>query len=466
MYQAQPPLEFISPAFNPWVLKGCQLLLPQWINWRTAINQIEADNLEVLVDLYGQFQAGKTRFLIAFRHPQSQDPLCMGYLLSHLVPKTARQKNIALKSPSHAHFIYDRGIPLWAGSHIGWLASHLGGTSIHRGKADWTGLRSARNLFAHGDFPMAAAPEGATNGVSEIVNPLEPGIAQLSFWCAEDLHKASRDEQVLILPVGIKYSYITPPWDAIAQLLTQLEQISGVHGEGSNFDMSPVSSQLPSPHHSLYGRLLHLSEHLLCLVENFYTRFYHQELPKPETIVEKSQDINQAISNRLHTLLNVVLQVAEQYFDIPAKGNVNERCRRIEQAGWNYIFREDFKHMSALSPLEKALGDRAAEEANLYMWHMRLVESFVAVTGSYIREKPTAERFAETTLLIWDMVTRIQGHNPFKRPQLGKQRVKITIGEPLSVSERYPVYSQSRRSAKQAVVDLTSDLQQAMEGLI
>ena len=158
--------------------------------------------------------------------------------------------------------------------------------------------------------------------------------------------------------------------------------------------------------------------------------------------------------------------VAAQYFNLPGKGNFNDRCRRVEQAGWNYIFRDDFKDITALSPLARALGDRVAEEANLHMWHMRLVESFMAVTGSYIREKPTAERFADTTLLIWDMVTRIAGGNPFKRPQLGKQRAKINIGKPLSVTERYSVYSDSRRAAKQAVVDLTNDLQQVMEGLI
>jgi hypothetical protein len=97
---------------------------------------------------------------------------------------------------------------------------------------------------------------------------------------------------------------------------------------------------------------------------------------------------------------------------------------------------------------------------------MRLVESFVAVTGKYVREKPTAERFAETTLLIWDMVTRIRGGNAFQRPTLGKQQVKITIGEPISVSERYPAYKTSRQGARQAVADLTKDLQQAMEDLI
>ncbi|HBY78347.1 MAG TPA: glycerol acyltransferase, partial [Cyanobacteria bacterium UBA11148] len=126
----------------------------------------------------------------------------------------------------------------------------------------------------------------------------------------------------------------------------------------------------------------------------------------------------------------------------------------------------DFKSLKTVSAVERGLGDRIAEEANLRMWHMRLVETFVAVTGRYVIEKPTVERFAETTLLLWDMVTRIKGDNPFNRPQLGKKRVKMTIGQPLSVSERYSVYQTNRQGARQAVADLTQDLQQTMESLI
>ena len=97
MHQAKPPLEFIPPAFNPLVLKAFHLLLPQWINWKTAISKIEADNVEILVDLYRQFQTGKTRFLIAFRHPQTEDPLCLSYLFAQIMPKVARQQGIKLK---------------------------------------------------------------------------------------------------------------------------------------------------------------------------------------------------------------------------------------------------------------------------------------------------------------------------------------------------------------------------------
>ena len=457
--RAQPPLEFIPPALNPLFLRVTQFALPIWLDTLTAIAKVEADNVEILIDLIRQFQEKKIRLMVAFRHPQVEDPLCLGYLLSKLVPQTARERGIVLQHPIHAHFIYDRGIPLWAGSHIGWVLSRLGGTPIQRGKADWTGLRSARNLFANGNFPIAAAPEGATNGLSEILNPLEPGIAQLSFWCAEDLHKAQRNEQVLILPIGIQYSYVDSPWGKIEQILTELEISTGLTPSQSGYDIR-------LPQESLYPRLISLAKHLLSLMEEFYQRFYGQNIPTAKIPETDTSDDNEAIAARLQTLLDIALQVAEKYFDLRPKGNFTDRCRRVEQAGWNYIFREEFKDIKALSAVERGLADKIAEEANLRMWHMRLVESFVAVTGMYVREKPSAERFAETTLLLWDMVTRIGGGNPFKRPQLGKQKAKITIGEPISVSERFAAYKSSRRGAREAVAQLTLDLQQAMEDLI
>ncbi|MBN3947979.1 MAG: 1-acyl-sn-glycerol-3-phosphate acyltransferase [Nostoc sp. NMS7] len=455
IYQAQPPLEFIPPAFNPLFLRVVQLLLPTYINWQTAITEIEAENVEVLVDLYHQFQEGKIRFMLAFRHPKTDDPFCLSYLFSQLVPKVARSQGTILQLPIHAHFIYDRGIPLWAGSYVGWIASNLGATPIQRGKADWTGLRSARNLFANGKFPMAAAPEGGTNGLSENISTLEPGIAQLGFWCAEDLQKAGRDQQVLIVPVGIKYSYVDAPWDAIANLLSELEAASGL----------PVNPSEFASVESLYPRLLTLAEHLLSLMEEFYTRFYHQKLPDAKTIGE-IEDRNEALAVRLQALLNTALLISEQYFDLQSKGSLRDRCQRVEQAGWNYIFREDFKDVEGVSAVEKALGDRVAEEANARMWHMRLVESFVAVSGNYIRENPTVERFAETTLILWQMIAKIKGEKAVRRPQLGKQKVKITVGKPISVSEHYPAYQGNRLAARQAVADVTNDLQQAMEGLI
>ncbi|EGJ35523.1 MULTISPECIES: hypothetical protein [Moorena] len=68
--------------------------------------------------------------------------------------------------------------------------------------------------------------------------------------------------------------------------------------------------------------------------------------------------------------------------------------------------------------------------------------------GQYVLEKPTVERFVETTLLLWDLVTRLKGGNPFDRPRLGKQRVQMRVGKPISVSEFYPAYRASRHGAR------------------
>jgi 1-acyl-sn-glycerol-3-phosphate acyltransferase len=475
---AQPPLEFIPPALNLPVVGLAQLMLPTWLRSRTNITRIQADNVETLVDLYSQFQSGKIRFLMAFRHPSANDPLSMLYLLSRLVPRVARQQGISLKSPIHSHFIYDRGIPLWAGSIVSWLYPRLGGTPIHRGKLDRAGLRSARDLFANGSLPIAAAPEGATNGHNEIVSPLEPGIAQMGFWCVEDLLKAGRSEQVFIVPVGIQYRYVNPPWKSLEKLLSALEVDCGLPVRAVH---PPSVYKSEETHKSLYRRLYRLGEHLLTLMEEFYTKFYHQKFPaaskkEVSAILETEKtsgftevqpsNYNVEFTARLQALLDVALQVGEEYFNLQPKGSLIDRCRRLEQAGWDYIYREDIKNPEALSPLERGLADRIAAEANLRMWHMRLVESFVAVTGAYVLEKNTADRFADTTLLMWDMITRIKGGNPFPRPRLGKQWVQMTVGQPISVSERWDTYQVSRRSAKQAVADLTQDLQTALESMI
>lgn len=468
IHRAQPPLEFIPPRFNPLLLQIAQWSLPILLRFRlrpwlpAGISHIDTVNVEALVDLYQQFQAGKIRFLMAFHHPEVDDPLCMLYLLSRAVPQVARQRGIRLQYPIHSHFIYERGMTLWAGDWLGWLFSRIGGIPIHRGKhLDWSGMRTARDLFVNGKFPIAVAPEGATNGHSEIISPLEPGVARLGFWCVESLLKANRPEQVVIVPIGIRYHYVEPPWSKLDWLLSQLEADSGL----------PVQHIDPSASHEqeeiYYPRLLRLGEYLLGEMEEFYRRFYHQKLPELTLMGnDSSANPNQVLVERLQRLLDTALRVAEEYFGLQSHGSVIDRCRRLEEAGWSYIYREDLPDLDALVPLKRGLADWVAEEAELRLRHMRLAESFVAVTGTYVKEKPTAERFAETALLMFDLIARIKDTKIPGRPRLGWRQVRMTVGEPISVSDRWSTYQTSRQAARQSVTDLTKDLQKALERLI
>lgn len=426
----------------------------------TGISQVEVVNAKELALLYKRFQAGEARFILAFRHPEVDDPFSMLYLLSRGVPQAARAHDISLRSPIHSYFVYDRGMTIWAGDWLGWLFSRLGGIPIHRGKRlDRTGLRAVRELLLNGQFPVAIAPEGATNGHSEVVSPLEPGVAQLGFWCAEDLRKRGRSEQVYIVPIGIRYTYANPIWMRLDRLLSRLERDTGlpplVQNEGSSADLR-------------YQRVLRLADHLLSEMEGFYRRFYPQYLtPEADPTPEPDERVNQRQMRRLNALLDAALRAAEAHFRLEAQGTIIDRCRRLEEAGWNAIYREDLpEDFAALPPFQRGLADWGAEEAEIRLRHMRLVESFVAVTADYLQQQPTAERFAEMTLLMFDLVARIKGDDIPARPRLGWRQSRVTVGTPLCVSDRHLDYQRDHASAKQAVAELTQDLQAALEQLI
>ncbi|MBD2254228.1 1-acyl-sn-glycerol-3-phosphate acyltransferase [Nostoc parmelioides] len=461
----QPPLKFIPHSFNPLILRLMQWLLPLVLRFRTrpwlpaGIVKIEAENSETLAELYQQFQSGKIRFLMAFRHPEVEDPLCMLYLISRIVPQVARQKGIKLQYPVHSHFVYDRGMTIWAGNWLGWLFSQLGGVPIRRGRRlDRQAIQTARDLFANAPFPIAVAPEGGNNGHSGIVSPLEPGVSQLGFWCVEDLKKAHRTETVVIVPVSIQYRYVTPPWSKLDELLSKLEADSGLPVQS----VGESAINQPEIYHQ---RICRLGEYLITEMEEFYRRFYHQDIPNT-IATEESTTPNQVLIARLHRLLDKALQVSEQYFGIPAQGNFIDRCRRLEEASWNRIYREDLPDIDNLPSFKRGLADWVAQEADLRIQHMRLVESFVAVNATYIQEKHSADRFAETALLMFDMLSRIQESTLPGRPRLGLREAVIKVGEPISVTERWEKVHDNRQAAKKAVSNLTQDLQVALDNLI
>jgi hypothetical protein len=148
---------------------------------------------------------------------------------------------------------------------------------------------------------------------------------------------------------------------------------------------------------------------------------------------------------------------------VEPRGSLSDRCRRLEQAGWERLYPEAAPAAVEPSPLARGLQERLAAEVNAQLWHMRLVESFVAVSGHYVAEHPSQERFADTLLLLWDTQCRIQGHTANRRPRLGRRRVRIRIDPPISVNERMDAY---RRDRRRAVQELTETLQSRLERLI
>lgn len=460
----QPPLRFIPIHYRSWVVRGGYCLLPLLLRVRlrpwlpAGIWPVTCPNPEVLARYWHEFQAGKIRLILAFRHGQVDDPMCLSYLFSRLVPQAAQAHGIPLKRPIHSFFMYDRGMPLWAGTWLKWFFASMGGIPVHRGRRlDLKALKAVREQIIHAPFPVTIAPEGATNGHGEVISELEPGTAQLAFWAVEDLKKAHRPETVMLLPIGLRYFYPDPDWAALDRLLGQMEADCGLLVQRFGQPKQATAQQY-------YQRLWALGQHLLDRMEQFYRRFYGSLFPPAPPNPATAEP--ERLAQRLGLVLEAALKVGEDFFGLPSTGTLVTRCRRLEEAGWSYIYREDIENLAQLSAFDRGLADWIAEAATLHMRHMRLVESFVAVSGHYVQDKPSFERFAETSLILFDLVERVKGTKIPRRPQLGRRHAVITLGEPMDINQRWPDYVQSRRTAKQAVERLTQDLQTALEELI
>ncbi|MEN9239018.1 MAG: 1-acyl-sn-glycerol-3-phosphate acyltransferase, partial [Thermostichus sp. DG_1_6_bins_120] len=396
--KVQPPLQFLPPRLTPWVVSFVQTCLPLWLRFSKGIPRVEVEGGERLVQLYEQFEAGKVRLLVAFRHPTLDDPPCLMYLFAHLLPRVARQQGIRFRHRPHVLFVYDRGLPLWLGSLAAWGLPRLGGIPLLRGRLDRAGLKSSREQFVSGQYPLAVAPEGTINGLSGLLNPLEPGVAQMGFWAVEDLRKAGRPEEVVILPVGIRYRYLRDPSPALARLLSRMER---------DCRLSPLKS-VHRGQEFLLARILRLGEHLLQVMQRFYERFYVPTLGKgAKELPEGKSDW----ATHLRSLSDLALRVAEQRFGLEPQGDLIERRHRVEQAGWAWIYREDIADIASLSPLERGLANRVASEAYFHLWHMRLVETLMAFAVRPVVEQPSQQGLAEITLRLWSLLAWIKGEN-------------------------------------------------------
>ena len=468
--RVQPGLPPIAPAFSPAVLRLVHALLPLLLRFRllpwlpAAITRIDVVNGDQLARCYHRFARGEVRLILAFRHGEVDDPLLGLHLLGRDLPRRAARLGLPLAGPPHVHFLFDRGMPLWGGRLLGWVLSRLGGLSVHRGRhPDWRALRQSRHLVLEGRFPFAVAPEGATNGHGETIGPLEPGVAQLGVWCVEDLLREGRGEEVLIVPIALQYVYARPQWDRLSRLMASLEASIGLPSPGP----ATVSSHRLGEGGEACARLRRIGEAFLERFEAFYASY---AFPPDRPSVPASGP-GTDLDVRIAHLLDRALAVAEAHLNVRGAGTPADRCRRLEEAAWRRIHRDDLPPRHRLPSVERGLADWAAHEAALAEVHMRLAECFVAVSAHYVPARPTFERTMETTLLLHDAMARIRGDRIPARPRLGARHARITVGPTLSVSERWrrlaPTPGQStRRAERDLIAGLTEDIRRAYEAAL
>ena len=447
---ARSALRFIPPAAKPKLFPVAPLLSWVYVKLLLHIRRIEAHNIDRLVRLYRQLQDGSIRLIVAFRHPGEEDPGLVGHLLCSIVGREARHLGIPLRTPPRCHFLYGRDVPEWGGRYLEWFLPNTGGISVFPGKYDSQSINTLRRYMTDKEHPIALAPEGQITYHAERVAALEPGTAQLAFWCLEDLRKQGRNEEVMIVPVCTSYHYRDSDWAGLEQTVRGMEAECGLpllEGLALARGSSPRQPDAPS-REKLYVRVMRVARRLVEVAEGFYSRFYGASFPAPA-----DEGGTEALQERIRAVCDAALTAAESFFGLAPKGDLVSRVFAVRYAGLAWIFREDIEDLSRLPPLERVLADRIAAESWLRLRHMELVDVLEYIRADYLRPDSGIDRFVESVLNLRDVVNRLEGGNISGHKNPFKKTARIIVNEPIAVSPHWDAYRANRKRGVGEVTD-------------
>lgn len=422
-------------APDPAVLAFFKAVTPTIVRRGLKFRDIAFLRGERAVGCFRDFQEGRSRLLVAFRHPYGDEPQLLGDAISRVVPRLARKAGTPLPRLNHVHFIHGYEVPYWAPPIVRWILPRVGAVPVHHVKLDSKGVDRLRTLMREGPFPVALAPEGQVSYVSRDVPRLEQGFARLGVWCAEDMEKAGRPEEVTVLPLSVHHDHGREAPRFLERILLMLEDDCGIPRK---------------PGASPRDRLLAAAEALVAEAEAFYAGLDGKAFERAEA--------GAGLDDRFAAVIEAALRAGERAMRLPAEGDVVRRVYAIRQAGWDRIFREDLRPGNPPpSPVRRALMDRAAAEAWYAMRHMELAD-----IGFYLKfdvtaaDEGDAEALIETAVNYRDLASRLRGGNITDRSDPFPRKAVIVAGEPMRVRPLLPAYRADRRATLEA---MTKDLE-------
>ena len=225
------------------VLALTRLLSPLYARFVLHYVCFDTSGLPPLLDAMRSFQAGRTRLILAFRHPYGNEPQLLHHVLDSLLPRFAKKRGLPLQRRPHPRFVHGYEVALWGDALIRWLLPRTGAVPIHHLQADPAGMKAIRSILLDDPSPLALAPEGQVSYRSATVPRLEPGTARMAFWCVKDLERAGRPEHAVILPVTILHEYRQRDAARLVALVRRLEVQCGL----TNADVAPITEASGHP---------------------------------------------------------------------------------------------------------------------------------------------------------------------------------------------------------------------------
>jgi len=375
-------------------------------------------------DLYHAMQralAGKSRCIIALRHPNGGEPQILTWFFLFKLRFMAILKGVRFKRPPHAVFIYSYEVARYGGWVVRYVMPNLGAMPIHHAKMDSQGMTRIYNAITNGPYPVALAPEGRVSFTTNTIPRLEPGVVRIGFNAALRLAEKDPDCSVEILPVSIYYYFGFWGKLNLEILLKKIERACGISGKKGERKKIPFRD-----------RVIECRAYILEVNERRYKVKSDPSLPFEES---------------LNNLVIEVLRTAEEMTGLKSEGDITFRIHRIRQIFWDKIFLPGVRNLKQKTPMERYVANLLAGEAWYLGRHLELVDFGWHFRNTIPENDAPLHDKIEFAQNLWDFASRTMGGAYMDRVNIFPRRVIIKSSPIINLSEKLSSYKEDKKAA-------------------
>jgi 1-acyl-sn-glycerol-3-phosphate acyltransferase len=433
---AQPDVKVPEPRISLFVIILCRLLARLYLLLFYGVARVV---LRGQKDLFGAFKRaleGKSRCIIAFRHPNGGEPQLLEWFFLFKLRRLAARAGVKFARFPHAVFIYGYEVVRWGGWVVRLIMPNVGAMPIHHSKVDSKGMARIYKAITDGPYPLALAPEGQVSYTTDSVPRLEQGAIRIGFHAADRMAHSGQDMPIEILPLAVHFRFGSWGKLTLARLIKRIEKFTCISKE---------AKKLP-----LLQRLKISRDHILAVNEKRYGLKVDPELP---------------FEQRLDAVIDAALVSAEGILGVKSsEGELFARMYNLRQICWDRMILPGVDSLDGFTGIERGVADLSAGEAWHASRHLELVDLSWYFRVPLPADDAPLHRVIEYSQNLWDFANRSMGGAYSNRINIFPRRVIIQSAPVINLSERLPGYHEDKKTAiNNAMQDLMDSYQYCID---
>ena len=446
--KASPDVKVAEPKMSKFIIFLVNILSRPYIFFLFGFAKIVLKDDKILFDAFKRALSDKSRYIIAFRHPDGREPQILAYFFLFKLTRLAAKNKVYFAKKAHAIFVYGYEVVRWGGPFARFFMPNIGAVPIHHTKLDSKGMARIYKVLTDGPYPLTLAPEGQVSYNADSLPRLEVGTIRIGLQAAEQLRKKEETEgkkeniPVEILPLSFHLRYDRGGQRAMEKLLKKIEKCCGLKNSTA---ANPALKNLDSSGDISFRKRLERSRNFI--------------LEKNENRYNINIDDSLSYEQRLEQVVNAALETCERILNIKGEGEFFPRLYRVRHLCWDRIFLpESSAKLKKFSQIERGILDLRAGEA----WHIARHQE-LADFAWYFRCPPPEENDAlhkkvEYVQNLWDFANRTMGGTIANRVNILPDKVILKTAPSINISERLSDYKADKKST---INSLLSELEKA-----